>query len=524
MFVVTPDEMKTIDNRAIKDFKIPGIVLMENAAIGVYQVIKREYYLLGNEKILVVCGTGNNGGDGFAVARHLFLNGFDVTTIFLNPKNAEPRGDALINYNILREVGAPVINVIEDQQVEDNKHLFASDYIIDAIFGTGLKAEVGGIYRRAIDRINASKATVVAVDIPSGIEGATGRIMEAAVKASATVTFGYPKRGHLLYPGREYAGSLHVVPISLPADSAKAVGVKAFTLDDEEVASMLKDRPSNGHKGTFGHVAVMAGSTGLTGAACLTSLGALRAGAGLVTLGVPASLNPIFENKLTEVMTLPLYDEGTGYFHPDCMDQVYEFLKGKDVLALGPGISKNSGIFKIIRNIISDIDISIVLDADALNNISKDIDILKSRKGPTVITPHPGEMSRLTGLEVSNILKDPVAVASDFARRFNVIVLLKGAASVAADPGGRIYINRTGNSGMGTGGTGDVLTGIIASLIAQGYHPFNATVLGSYIHGRTGDFVAKELGKVSLIAGDLIDFVPQTFNFLYKLKESLESD
>jgi NAD(P)H-hydrate epimerase len=311
------------------------------------------------------------------------------------------------------------------------------------------------------------------------------------------------------------------MPIGLPLDSAQSVGAQTFTLNDKEAAQCLKNRPRDGHKGTFGKVAIIAGSTGLTGAACMASISALCSGAGLVTLGIPASLNPILEEKLTEVMTVPLEDKGQGHLIPESLEDVAELLKDKDVLAFGPGCGKSSGVFEILRHIFGQIHISIVIDADGLNHISKDMNLLKDHRAAVILTPHPGEMSRLTGIALQDILKRPVETAVDTARKYNVIVLLKGAATVVADPSGKTYINTSGNSGMGKGGSGDVLTGMIASLVAQGYSPFDAAVYGCYIHGRAGDEAAAQLGEVGMIAGDIIDAIPRTFKKLYELRTTI---
>lgn len=544
MWAVTPSQMRQIDERAINEFKIPGIILMENAALQVVNFIK-DHYLKDHYpitqcsrmsiktpvqiplkvpvkipvRVLVICGCGNNGGDGFAVARHLYLLGYQVTTLILHNRGKVPSGDAGINLEMLKTLNCDIVWLEEDEDPTRAKAIVhSSSLIIDALFGTGLDRAVAGNYASIIDEINKNNTPIVSIDIPSGIHGETGQVLGTAVKATDTITFGYIKPGHLLFPGREYAGHVHVKPIGLPLDSATSIGAKIFTLNDEDLAQKLKDRPRDSHKGTFGKVAVIAGSTGLTGAAYLTAISALRSGAGLVTLGIPSSLNSIMEEKLTEVMTFSLEDKGQGHLIPESIDDIIELLKDKDVLAIGPGCGKNSGVFEILRNIFGRINISIVIDADGLNHISKDMNLLKIHQSPVIITPHPGEMSRLTGIAVEDILKKPMEVAAEFARKLNVIVLLKGAASIVADPQGQIYINSSGNSGMAKGGSGDVLTGMIASLVAQGYDPFEATVFGCYIHGRAGDEAADLSGEIGMIAGDIVDAIPRTFKKLYDVK------
>ena len=517
MYLVTPEEMRSIDKRAIEEFGIPGIVLMENAAIQTARFILERYLKKPGCRAVILVGSGNNGGDGLAVARHLFLQGMAVEAILLSDPD-KLTGDARTNFSILSRMAIPYSFLSKPEDLPALKgKLQNSDLVVDAIFGTGLSKPIEGLLYRVIETVNECGRPVVAVDIPSGIHGKDGRIMGIAIKADATVTFGYLKRGHLLYPGRQYSGFVKVVPISLPGDSAGAVGVSAFTLSHGEAARLLRERPLDGHKGTFGRVAVLAGSTGLTGAATLTSLAAIRSGAGLVTLGIPGSLNEIMENKLTEVMTLPLEDRGTGHLVLESVDPIMEFLQDKDVLALGPGLGKSPEVFEVMRHIFGKINISIVLDADGINHISREIGLLDLHAGPTVITPHPGEMARLTGKPIEEVLKQPVETACETAERHNVIVLLKGATSIAAHPDGRLYLNRTGNSGMATGGSGDVLTGLIASLIAQGYDAFDAAVLGCFIHGFAGDLAAEVKGGHGMIAGDILEYIPSAFKELIKL-------
>ena len=518
MVVVTPSEMREIDRRAIERFGIPGIVLMENAALKVVEVIERTYSLSERDRVVVLAGMGNNGGDGLAVARHVFLKGVKVE-VFLLAREEAVSGDARINLDIIKKLGVPLFPVEnEDGMSKLEDSLKSATLVVDAIFGTGLSRPVEGIFAEVIQLVNRMSIPVVAVDIPSGINGSDGRIMGTAINATDTVTFGYPKRGQLLYPGRKHTGELHVVPIGLPLDSAQAVGVRAFTLGVDEAVAMLRGRPAEGHKGTFGRVVVVAGSTGMTGAACLAAMAALRSGVGLVTLGIPASLNDILENKLTEVMTRPLQDGGTGCLQEEALDDILELVGNADVLAMGPGLGKSGGVFEVLRNILGRIDISIVLDADGLNHISRDISLLGKHTGPVVITPHPGEMARLTGLSVAQIMESPGEVAQKFSRETGAVVLLKGATTVVCHPDGRIYFNTTGNSGMATAGSGDVLTGVIAGFIVQGYEPFDAAVLGAFVHGYAGDLAADARGQAGMVAGDILEAVPMALKKMYNLR------
>ncbi len=540
MHVVTPYEMRQIDKRAIEEFQIPGIVLMENAALQTVQVILKHYPKPSN--VLVLAGCGNNGGDALAVARHLFLYGYQTEVVIVSDDGRRPKGDAETNLKALESLETGALGNLEySESVNENSKSEAcghlrirwiqnesglnqlssllkdADFIIEGFFGTGLDRPVTGLYKEIIERVNNETIPVVSIDIPSGISGKTGKAMGTAFRATHTVAYGYLKTGHLLYPGREYSGEIHVVPISLPADSPQSVDARQFTLTDREAAQMLKPRPRNSHKGNFGKLAVIAGSTGLTGAAHLTSLSAQRTGAGLVTLGIPRTLNPIMEQKLTEVMTFPIEDGGEGQLVAESLHDVIELLKDKDVLAIGPGCGKSSGVFEILWHILGKIDISIVIDADGINHISRDMTLIKSHKASVILTPHPGEMARMTGFALEDILDRPIEAASRVANEYGCIVLLKGAASIVAEPKGRIYINTSGNSGMAKGGSGDVLTGMIASLLAQGYPPYEAAVLGCFIHGRAGDEAARKLGETGMIAGDIIESIPEVFKHLYSL-------
>ncbi|NLJ41462.1 MAG: NAD(P)H-hydrate dehydratase [Clostridiales bacterium] len=516
MYVVTPEEIRAIDHRAINKFMIPSIVLMENASIRTLDVIEMEYPYLGRgSKILILAGAGNNGGDGLALSRHFLLKGFSVITALCAPEERFA-GDAKINLDIYRKLGGTLISLIDENHLEYlDECIGEAELIVDGIFGTGLSRDIEGVILKAIDMINTSSKPVVAVDIPTGINGEDGKVMGAGIRANHTVTFGYPKRGQLLYPGRNYTGKLHTVLISLPEDSAKALGVKTFVLDDDEIGHRLKERPKEGHKGTFGKVGVIAGSLGMAGAARLTSIAALRGGAGLVTLGCPDRLWPIFQTGIAEVMVSPLEDGGTGHLTKDAIPALNDFIEGKDVLAIGPGLGSKSDGFTILEYILGKISIPIVMDADALNHISKDINLLSNYKGSIVITPHPGEMARLTGKNVEKILQSPIESATEFARKTGTVVLLKGGTSVIAHPDGEVYLNTSGNSGMGTAGSGDVLTGLIAALVAQGYSVFEAAVYGCYIHGRAGDYAKRELGEIGMVAGDILDKLPMVFKDLY---------
>lgn len=514
MLLVTPQQMREIDRNAIVEFGLPSILLMENAAIQALNVIKTVCHDF--QKVLVIAGVGNNGGDGLALARLLITSGNDVTVVVVGSES-EMTEDTALNYSILRKLEAEIKLISSGEAFQSIANNFESlvasaDIIVDSLFGTGLNRTLLKVHSDLINflnnrQCNKNKARVISLDIPSGINAQDGSILGSAVLADDTVAFGFAKMGHMLYPGRFYTGRLHVVPISLPLNSAQNANVKAFTLNGKEMAERLKKRAICGNKGTFGKAAVLAGSTGMTGAAALTSMAILKSGAGVVTLGIPASLNPILENKVTEVMTLPFIDNNKGYFTQESIPQIKDLLKGKDVLAFGPGIGRKAEVFSVFEHILSNSDLSIVLDADALYHAANNLKLLKIYPNHIVLTPHPGEMSALTGDSIDIIVENPVISAVNLSKSIGKIVLLKGAATVVASPDGRLYINSNGNSGMATAGSGDVLTGIIAALIAQKYDPFDAAVNGAYIHGLSGDEAASQFGEDALTATDILNCI-----------------
>ncbi len=526
MNVVTPKQSREIDKRAIEEFGIPGIVLMENAAFQTHKIIEKLYP--SAIKVLILAGHGNNGGDGLALARIFHSSGKEAEVLLFGDEH-NLSFDAKQNLYIIEKLQIPFVFLNSSTEEADCRRLIRdtlsrADVVADALLGTGLSKPLEGHFKIAVEILNdlsylsARKIPVISLDIPSGISGENGSVLGAAVYASDTIAFGYPKIGHFFYPGKMHTGKLHVVPISLPPDSAEALGVSVFTLDEGEAALKLKKRLPWGHKGTFGKVAVIAGSTGMTGAACLTASAALKSGAGIVTVAVPSTLNPILENKLTEVMTYPLKDTGHGTLSRDCISDLQAFLADKDVLAIGPGLGREDDIYDILEYILTKQSIPIVLDADGLNHISKNLRLLIDCKASVVITPHPGEMTRLTGMTAEEISARPVETASEFAKKTGAIVLLKGATSIVANPEGEIYINNTGNNGMATAGSGDVLTGIIAGLIAQKYEPFDAAVLGVFIHGLAGDEAARGKGQDSLMAGDILEDMPSAIKRLRSLQ------
>lgn len=508
MKVVTPGQMNMIDSISIQKIGIPGIVLMENAALQVLKEIIKDLGDVRNKTIAVFAGKGNNGGDGFALARHLFNRGTNVK-VFAVPGKKEIKGDAKLNLDIVERIGVSVVEVNEKTKLDEVRmELLSVDMIVDGIFGTGLKGPVEGLVKDIIDMINSSGRKVIAIDIPSGIRGETGTILGTCVKADKTVTFGLPKVGMLLHPGCENIGEMVVADIGIPAKVIDEMSIKTNVIDAGDVSNLIPERASAGNKGEYGKILLVTGSTGMTGAGRLAGEAALRTGAGLVYLGVPASLVPVYESGIIESVTVPLDDKGTGTLSRESAVQILERMKNANVAAIGPGLSVGDDIVSVIRDIIDGSTIPLVLDADALNAVSRDITMLKGLKVQAVLTPHPGEMARLTGKNIKDIQQSRIETAITFAAQWNVIVVLKGARTVIAQPDGTVFINVTGNPGMATGGTGDVLTGIIAGLIGQGLKSFDAAVAGVFLHGFTGDTVAKIMGERGLIASDMVKELP----------------
>ncbi|MEW6553340.1 MAG: NAD(P)H-hydrate dehydratase [Actinomycetota bacterium] len=503
MRVVLPREMAALDRRAIEG-GTPSLDLMERAGRHVAEQARDLVGLCAGKKINVVAAKGNNGGDGFVAARYLASWGAEVGIYLLGDED-ELSADAAANYRRYREEVGVVERCDPSRLAEE---LIGSDLVIDAIFGTGFRGVAEGDHATAIAAVNASAAPVLAVDIPSGVDAETGAVGGPAVLAARTVTFAWPKVGLYLFPGARQAGEIVVVDIGIPGHLlAEVVESEIYTIEEDEVAARLPRRSPDAHKGNSGRVLVVAGSVGLTGAAALCSRAALRCGAGVVTLGIPSSLNPIMEVKLTEVMTLPLPDGGGGYLGHGAVEAVLDKLQSYDVLALGPGLGTAPATCEVVDGLLRRARVPVVLDADGIN-CSAGRDGLSGREGATVITPHPGELGRLLGREAGEIQASRVDSAAEAARRFDCTVVLKGANSLVAEAEGRIYINTLALPGLATAGSGDVLTGCIAAFCAQGLDPLDAAVCGVFIHGKAAELASHLVGPVGMVAGDIISHLP----------------
>ena len=517
MRFLTSSEMASVDREAIQNLGIPGTVLMENAARGVATVIYK--YVKGNS-VLVVCGSGNNGGDGLATARNLYNMGYDVEVVML----AQPeklKGDAKLNYSILSKLPIPISVLKETELFEFGLKLKDFDVVVDAIFGTGLSRPVEGIYKHVIDLINRYAKKVVSIDIPSGLSGSTGEVLGTCVIADYTVTFAYPKIVHVMPPACEYVGEVFIVDISIPEEAASVLDTDRFILTLDEVAFLLPPREIMSHKYTFGHLAVIGGSKGKTGAPSMVAEASLRTGVGLSTVIVPSSLNEIFEVKLTEAMSIPVEDENKGYFTVSSLQTTLDVIKsGKfSAVAIGPGLGNAPETFEFAREFIKHCDKPMVIDADGLNAIAENPGVLRGKED-VIITPHIGEFSRLTRLSKEEILSDLFGCAQRFATEYGVTVILKSGRTVIATPNGKLYLNVIGNPGMATAGTGDVLAGVVGSLLAMGLEAEDAAKLGVFLHSLSGDLAAKKLTQESLIATDLVRYLPQAVNLLKKKEVS----
>lgn len=500
--LVAASEMKEIDRKATEAFGIPSLNLMENAGKGLAEAILK--YYPGSKRIAVFCGKGNNGGDGLVAAR--YLSETATIAVFLLCNKNEITEDAKAN---LTSFKGKVFEVSGEEGLKKAVSGAAkADVIIDAIFGTGLKSPVSGLIKDAIEGINSLNKKVISADIPSGINSDTGQVMGAAVRADLTVTFGMPKAGLYLSPGQEYAGRIEVIDIGLPDALISGEKIKTGIIEQGDITPLFPKRKADTHKGSYGHLLLIAGSRGKTGAAAMAAVSAMRAGAGVVTLAVPKSLQPIYEMKLTEVMTEPLPEEERCFIGEDALREIIKLAEGKGALVIGPGISPTQAAIKVMAGLIGIISQPVVIDAGGIDAVAASPDILKNAQGARVITPHPGEMGRLLGVSSRDVQADRIGIAKRYAVENNVCVVLKGAHTVVAVPDGKVFINTIGNPGMATAGTGDVLAGMIGGLLAQGFSPEKAAIAAVYLHGLAGDMIRDEKGEYGIMATDILERIP----------------
>ncbi|OGF57687.1 MAG: hypothetical protein A2Z21_05410 [Candidatus Fraserbacteria bacterium RBG_16_55_9] len=512
MKILTGQQMKDFDTQAIQKYAIPSLILMENAGRGISQVLHDRIENLSDCRILIIAGKGNNGGDGLCVARHLMSMGVTVEVFIAgSPDQLSP--ETQTQAEILKRAECKIQYLMQQRALSTLKaSLQRADIVIDALLGIGVKGPVRELLQPIIEQINQCDAFVVAADLPSGVDADTGHVGNIAVEADLTVTLEYPKLGLLLYPGRGYAGEIVATPIGYPATLKASFESGIEWVDDEYVRARLPQRKAYSHKGDYGRVLLIAGSRGLSGAAVMAAEAALRCGAGLLYMGYPESLSPIIERRLLEAVKFPLPETG-GALSEEALEIIERLMKepGMDVLAIGPGLSRKPSVVKLLHKLLPQVKVPMVIDADGLNALAtpQGRKIVKKLQASAILTPHPGELSRLIDQEISTIESDRVGIARKTARDLGVILVLKGIPTVTARPSGEISINSTGNSGLATGGSGDVLTGLIAGLIAQGMPPEEAAPAGVYLHGLLADRLKPELGERAMLPRDLLRIMPK---------------
>jgi NAD(P)H-hydrate epimerase len=497
----TASEMRALDSWAISERGIASLDLMERAGAGVAAAVSE---LEPAGLVRIVCGKGNNGGDGLVAARSLLDMGIEAESLLLWPAS-ELSGDAVANYERLVSAGGTVKDVTADDLPSA---LAGTAVAVDAILGTGFSGAPRAPVDDAIDALNDLDCPVVAVDVPSGADASTGAVEGKCVRANTTVTFHASKLGLWIRPAKEFAGRVEIVDIGIPVEvSAPADAEAKAALIRPGVLDLVPRRAAGSTKFSSGSVLVIGGSTGLTGAVCLACEAAMRAGAGWVRAAVPASLNVVFEQKLTEVMTVPLPD-ADGDLQADKVDRVLEAAERADSVVLGPGLGRAPGAFELARALVAALDRPLLVDADGLNALAGELELVAGRKAPTVLTPHTGELARLLGKESAEISERRLAHAREAAERSQATVVLKGDDSIVAEVAGGIGVSPGGSAGLATAGTGDVLSGVIGAFLAKKLGPFEASCAGVQAHAQAGWIAATQLGVDSVIASDVITALP----------------
>ncbi len=510
------EQMRALDTWTMEESGLPGIVLMENAGKGMAELIEDTLESVQGLRTTIICGRGNNGGDGFVIGRWLDRWGAEVV-FYVLAELESIQGDAAVNLKAVQGLDLPVVEILNQDDVEDLAlDLEETDLVVDALLGTGLNAPVKGRYKEAIDLINSCEAFVASVDIPSGISADTGKVMGAAVQADLTGTFGAAKLGQAVYPGLEYCGELEVIDISIPDEALPWDSVDHLEVEAEDVAEFWPVPGPRAHKGDCGHLLILAGSEGKTGAACLTAQGALRVGTGLVTVGCPAGVNHILENKLTEAMTLPLAQTADGFLSAKAVDSLAPFLEGKSALAFGPGLGTDPETGELLAWIVEKVPLPLVIDADGLNLLAQNLEMIRWCADSAVLTPHPGEMARLLKTTTEKVQADRIKAVKTLVQETGQVVVLKGARTVVGSPEGLIFVNPTGNPGLANGGAGDVLTGIIGGLLAQELNALEAALAGVYIHGLAGDMLAQEIRARGFLASEVAEMIPEAVASLFE--------
>lgn len=516
MKILTSHQMKEIDRKTIEEVGIPGPVLMENAGIQIFRILKSRFPEIEKETIVIVAGKGNNGGDGFVVARHILNNGGDPLVLLLAAKE-EIRGDAGTNLRIAENIG---VRIREVKSYEVWKKCRASlakaTVIMDAIFGTGLMKPAEGLFAKAIEDINSSAGFKISVDIPSGLSSDTSELIGPAVKADVTVALSAPKICHVFPPSEEWVGELIIADISIPPLLFDDANFKLEIVEQRDLSPYFQKRKRDAHKGTYGHLFIISGSVGKTGAAVMAAKAALKTGAGLVTIGTPQSCQPIVARSMMELMTEPLTETKEGTLSSEALPRAIGLLEGKDGLLLGPGLGTHESTAEFVLSLLPRVKLPVVIDADGLNILAKNPELLKALKKPAILTPHPGEFARLLKLPTKEVRRNKLVLAPAFAKKYGIYLVLKGYRTLVVTPEGKMFVNPTGNPGMATGGSGDVLSGMIASMILQEKNILGATIAAVYLHGQSGDMAARKVGERALVAGDLIRYLPPALKSLEK--------
>jgi ADP-dependent NAD(P)H-hydrate dehydratase / NAD(P)H-hydrate epimerase len=504
MRILTSAEMAALDRAAQRIEKIPSLLLMERAAEGVVELIRTKFSR--SSRVAVVCGPGNNGGDGLAAARLLAASGA-APRVFLLAAGQRLRGDAAVNLAQARAAGLePILLAGRSGWNEFRAAVSSLDVMVDALFGTGLSRPLAGLARKTVETMNASRRPVVSIDVPSGLSGDSGNLLGAAIEAEWTAAIAALKRCHVLFPARRYCGEIAIVDIGIPDELVETGKHRFAVVSAETIAPLFPRRPEDSHKGDFGHVAIVAGSRGKSGAALLCALGALRGGAGLVTIACPESIELRFTSALPEAMTLPLPEE-SGALSAGAEKRLLPFLEKCTAAAVGPGLGTAPGTQRLVRSLVSRTTIPILFDADALNAFSGQPETFRDRKAPTILTPHPGEAARLISTTSAKIQRARPESAAELARRTGTVTVLKGAGSLTADRTGRIWWNPTGSPALAAGGSGDVLSGLGASLLAQGFEAVDAAVAAVFVHGLAGERAAAGADR-GVLASQVADAIP----------------
>jgi len=495
------DKMRAMDQTAIEKYDIKAELLMENAGIAAFSVISQNYKIK-NHVFTIICGTGNNGGDGLVVARKL-ISMHGIVNIFILGDPDKFHDSARLNYQIIRKITDHVHFPTRPEQIQN--YLTETDCIIDAIFGTGLDREVGGLFADIITMINNSGKIIISLDIPSGVNGNTGEIMGVAVKATETITFGLPKPGNILYPGFHNCGRLHVSHISFPPELYHQNDIQ-FSVNSP---IRLRERNPDSHKGSFGKVLFIAGSSQYLGAPYFAAMSFLKAGGGLSFLATPANISSYIAMNGNEIIMLPQKETPSGSISCSNKQELLIRANEADITVIGPGMSLDEETQKLIRELVTEIESPLLIDGDAITAVSKSTDILKQRKASTILTPHPGEMSRLVHVDINKITKSKIDILRTTCIGFNSNIVLKGAHTLIGLSNGEIVVNLTGNPGMATAGSGDILTGIIAAMVGDGYTLNEAVKLGVFLHGLAGDLAANNMGYNGMIARDILNNLPE---------------